>query len=110
MYINIKTIRIVLQVLAWQTSWWCDSEYSIEPQGDIDKQLMVMLAKLEEMLGSEQVNIVHITYICRTKCVYFLIHMHTYTFFHKNVVITKKYNSCIFLNNKIQIPLKSCEI
>ena len=57
---NINIDRIVLKVLAWQTSWLCDSEYGIEPQGDVDKQLMVMLAKLEEMLGNEQVSCTHI--------------------------------------------------
>lgn len=44
----------VTQVLAWQTSW-CEPEKIIEPQGDVDKQLSVMLSQLEEMLGSEQV-------------------------------------------------------
>ncbi|XP_046670625.1 NACHT domain- and WD repeat-containing protein 1 [Homalodisca vitripennis] len=51
------TLPLYVKVLAWQTSWWCETEHNIEPQGDVDKQLSVMLSQLEEKLGKEQVSL-----------------------------------------------------
>lgn len=42
--------------MAWQTSWWADTEHDIVPKGNITDQLSQMLEELETILGVTQVE------------------------------------------------------
>ncbi|XP_075219526.1 NACHT and WD repeat domain-containing protein 2 isoform X3 [Lycorma delicatula] len=49
------TLPLYVKVLAWHTSWCCDTENEVLPRGDVEKQLTLMFDELETLLGKEQV-------------------------------------------------------
>lgn len=53
---SFSSLTLQFKVLAWQTSWWMDTDNDIVPKGNISDQLIQMLEELEHILGAIQVQ------------------------------------------------------